>query len=71
MPLRIHCESCGRLVLGVFDDLRSVGGKFMCRVCAANTEARVQNPSLTKCSDCGGFLSVRAIVCPNCGAPQR
>jgi rubrerythrin len=70
MPLTNHCEACGRLVLGFFSDLRKVDGKFMCKVCASNAEAQMQNPNLTKCGDCGGYLSVRATACPNCGAPR-
>src|SRR5260221_9986151 len=27
--------------------------------------------ALIQCADCGGSLSSRAVVCPNCGAPQH
>ena len=29
------------------------------------------NPNLRPCPDCGHFISVRAVTCPQCGAPVK
>jgi len=29
------------------------------------------NPNLRPCPDCGQYISIRAVTCPQCGAPMK
>ncbi len=70
MSLQFRCESCGRMALGVFTSLKQIEGTYLCPTCAAKALRLISNPNLAQCVDCSARISIRAVACPQCGAPR-
>jgi hypothetical protein len=56
MGLKITCDGCGRVVVGVFSGLQNINGRYLCTRCIPSSVSTIRY-SRYYCNSCGNYSS--------------